>query len=43
LRVKAYQGEFDLGAGRFKRMLGSAVRDAPNREGREFLIAGFLQ
>ena len=46
LRVKASLSEFDLGArraSRFKRMLRLAFRDAPNGEGREYLIAGSLQ
>ena len=46
LRVKASLSGFDLGARRasgFKRMLRPAFRDAPNGEGREYLIAGSLQ
>jgi hypothetical protein len=46
LRVKTYQGEFDLGArraSRFKRMFRPAFRDAQNEEDREYLIAGSLQ
>jgi hypothetical protein len=46
LRVKAYQGEFNLGArsaSRFKPMFRPAFRDVPNEEDREYLIAGSLQ
>ena len=46
LRVKASPSELDLGARRengFKRMLRPAFRDAPDGEGRGYLIAGSLQ
>ena len=45
LRVKASLSEFDLRVRRASRfsMLRPAFRDAPNGEGREYLIAGSLQ